>query len=123
MGPIYKFEGKEFRHGDIVNILREDENDDVRVYTNCVIIYTKELYGNEEMRHFILSNYETLDGSTPRRQEMQGYRYSWALTNETDDEEGYIVDIVLIKRAPGGQSIGKWANGSFRNKLKEKNII
>lgn len=124
MGPIYKFGDKSFKHGDIVNILREDcDNDSVQTYTNCKIIYVKELYGAEEMRHFILSNNSDLDGSNPRREDMQGYRYAWALSNETEDEEEYIVDIELVMRAPGGPSIGKWANGSFRNKLKEKNLI
>lgn len=76
-------------------------------YTGCMIVYDNQYPGS---KWYILSDNKVFNGRVIKNK--RGYKYSWAIDTE----------IERIEHA-NKKIKGKWANGGFRRKLIDKNII
>jgi len=108
MKPTFKHRTGTFEDGEIVAVTTYNHSH-AGPYSNCMIAYeTDDTFGTKKW--FILSNHLILAGR--KVENNRGYKYSWLIDTE-------IIKIEHTKK----KHKGKWANGSFRRKLIDKNLI
>lgn len=115
-------DGAIFNDGDIITVKFIDiDYGDKLTFKDCKLIYRETQFGSRLNKSwFILSNHRVLDGDIPRGKidgKIDGYKYSWSLGPDGFcSREVYKIESQTPHK-------GKWANGSFRKKLIDRNLI
>jgi len=124
MNPTITRDGAIFKHGDIVTVTYVNAYDDFgdpedeMYFKDCKLVYLRAGIEHDYKHWYILSNHRVLDGSCPHNENgCEGYKYSWSL-----GDKGFSSDAIERIELQNVHK-GKWANGSFRKKLIDKNLI